>query len=82
MHKIRFAVEKKTNNFFWAISVLLSDATKKNGSYTIFICGNCMKTIFSKKKRNLAFLSPDCFYLVQIAAETSSNFFSKIFEII
>ena len=51
---------------------------QKNASHTVFIYRNCMITIFFQK-RKIVFFVTRLFYLVQIAAKTSSNFFSMIF---
>ena len=80
VYKFRFAVEKKIFwdkfNLAWKKFVV---AIKK-ASHTCFMYGSCMITIFFQKKRNVVFFITRLFYLVQIAAETSSNLFSMIFR--
>ena len=69
---------KKMGYFNFTLKNFLLSPPEKNASHTNFVYGNCMITVFCKKKTSF-FSSPDCFYLVQIAAETSSNLFSMIF---
>ena len=52
---------------------------QKNASHTIYRYGNCMITIFFQEKETYIFFITRLFYLVQIAAETSSKFFFNNF---
>ena len=67
-YEIRFAIEKKTNNFWAKFSKLLSKFLcrhQKNASHTISIYGNCIISIFFFKKRKPRFFLPDCFIRIK-----------------
>ena len=61
---------KKKQKKIGVISILLGKIIKKNASHTVFTYGNFMITFFFITR---------LFYLVQLAAETSSNLFNYFF---
>ena len=77
-YEIRFAVEKKC----WAkFSKLLCVAIKKNASHTLSIYGNCMISIFFKKRKP-QFLSPDCFIRIKQPQKRVYTSFQPFLEIL
>ena len=65
--KFDLRLKKKTKNFWAKFSKLLEKFLfrhQKNASHTISIYGNCMISIFFKKRKPRFFL-PDCFIRIK-----------------
>ena len=75
----RFAVEKKTKKFLGQIFKITLCRHQKNASHTISIYGNCMISIFFKKRKPHFFITR-LFYENQTATEMSLYQFSTIFR--
>ena len=81
-YEIRFAVEKKTKIFLGQIFKLLEKffvSPSKNASHTIPIYGNCMISIFFKKREPQFFITR-MFYKNQTSTEISLYQISTIFR--
>ena len=79
-YEIRFAVEKKQKNFGPNFQNYLPSKTRhqKNATHTISIYGNCMTSIFIKKRKPRFFL-PDCFIRIKQPQKKVSIFFFYYF---